>query len=220
VIPKDGALSLNKNKAGGYDLMGVANGQATQLQREGNPLSYSQHALDMFASSAKASMGGNKGKDIFQYEDESGNKRLASKDAAGNVIDVTPNGTSNSELEALRASFAPKKDTATQTPVANTNAPPANAGLGGMYKSTRDGVDTYSNKAMPKTPAPGLASQVTAPAVQTKQPTTSQLPLGDQLSNLGEKVTQEDRDSINSAPPGQKAEIAQRIISRISRLGY
>ena len=175
-IPKDGALSLNKNKEGGYDLMGVANGQATQLNgNAGNPLTYSQHALDMFTSSAKSSMGGNKAKDIFQYEDDNGNKRLASKDAAGNVIDVTPNGTSNSELEALRASFAPKKGTTTAN---NTNVPTAapQAGLGSMNKSVNNGVTSYSNKAMPSAPAQvqGLAGQGPAKAVN-KQPTTNQL---------------------------------------------
>jgi hypothetical protein len=91
-----------------------------------------------------------------------------------------------------------------------------------MNKSVNNGVTSYSNKAMPSAPAQvqGLADQGPAKAVQAKQTAPSQLPLGDQLNNLGEKVTQGDRDSINSAPPAQQAEIAQRIISRISRLGY
>ena len=193
-IPKDGALSLNKNKAGGYDLMGFANGQATQLQREGNQITYSPHALDMFASSAKASMFGSKGKDIFQYEDDNGNIRLALRDPSGNVIDVTPNGTSNSELAALNATKETNKNTDApvvnsqkvndltgQTPVVQADN---SGGLGNARRknitATTDanGVTSYSNKAMPSAPAPaqvqGLAGQGPAKAVN-KQPTTNQL---------------------------------------------
>ena len=95
-------------------------------------------------------------------------------------------------------------------------------GRDNMFKTVNNGVTTFSNKPPPSAPAPaqGLAGQGPAKTVQAKQTAPSQLPLGDQLINLGEKVTQGDRDSINNAPQAQKAEIAQGIISRISRLGY
>ena len=151
-------------------------------------------------------------------------------------------GQPSNELAALNATKETNKNTDApvvnsqkvndltgQTPVERTNN---SGGLGNARRknitATTDanGVTTFSNKAPQSAPAPapaqvqGLADQGPAKAVQAKQTAPSQLPLGDQLNNLGEKVTQGDRDSINSAPPAQKAEIAQRIISRISRLGY
>ena len=224
-IPKDGALSLNKNKAGGYDLMGFANGQATQLQREGNQITYSPHALDMFASSAKANIVGSKGnQDNIDIKTDPNTGDNTGWDKHGNQVKL--NTLDNQELNRL-------DKTAAQTPVERTNnsgglsAARNNDAIDGrdnMFKTVNNGVTSYSNKPPTSAPAPapaqGLAGQGPAKTVQAKQTAPSQLPLGDQLNNLGEKVTQGDRDSINNAPQAQKAEIAQGIISRISRLGY
>jgi hypothetical protein len=229
VIPKDGALSLNKNKAGGWDLMGVANGQATQLQSEGNPLSYSQHVLDMFASSVKASMFGDKGNIDIKTDPNTGTN--TGWDKKGNQVKL--NTLDNQELNNLNKTTTPATNDKTQpvnsdnvnaltgqTPVANTNAPPANAGLGRMYKSTdANGVTSYSNKApaTPSTvstpvpannPAPGLASQVTAPAVQTKQPTTSQLLAKEQAQQQSVKA-QKVINTLNNKLNKTEAEQAQ-----------
>lgn len=78
-----------------------------------------------------------------------------------------------------------------------------------VNQSIKDTAPTVTTE----TPQAGLAST-------TKPTQSNQLPLGDQINNLGNKVTLEDRDAINNAPQSQKADIAQRIINRINKLGY
>ena len=194
-IPKDGSLSLNKNKAGGYDLMGFANGQATPVQTStGNQIAYSPHALDMFASFVKANIVGSKGnQDNIDIKTDPNTGDNTGWDKHGNQVKL--NTLDNQELNRL-------DKTAAQTPAdKNTDAPVVNSqkvndltgqtpveqtnnsgGLGNARRNNitattdANGVTTFSNKQPPSAPAQvqGLAGQGPAPAVNN-QPITNQL---------------------------------------------
>ena len=238
-LPK-GNIQGKLNAQGGMDV--YADG-ALYLVDGTNSISLPVQAMrlahDIVANGGKAPSESDRYKNYSTVDAATGEKTQGLWD----TVTRKPVGTSSqpsNELAALNATKETNKNTDApvvnsqevndltgQTPVVQADN---SGGLGNARRNNitattdANGVTSYSNKAMPSAPAPtqvqGLAGQGPAKAVQAKQTAPSQLPLGDQLINLGEKVTQGDRDSINNAPQAQKAEIAQGIISRIRRLGY
>lgn len=230
-IPKDGSLSLNKNKVGGYDLMGVTNGQATPVQTStGNQITYPPHTLDMFASFVKANMVGSKGnQDNIDIKTDPNTGDNTGWDKQGNQVKL--NTLANQELNRINK-------TATQTPDTNTpvvNSDKVNAltgqtpvvqadnsgglsaarnndaidGRDNMFKTVNNGVTTFSNKPPPSVPVPaqGLSSQGPAKAVN-KQPITNQL--------LSEKQAQAEQRSHDAQLAEQRFNEARGTVSRLA----